>query len=64
VGIGSSSVGLKRPGHEPGKRLHGKHSDNLLYTADFAQSNTSSRHPLMSGRFATQKEVDDGKNSC
>ena len=55
MGIGSCSLGLKRPGREPGTRLHGEHSDNSLYTADFAQSNTSSRRPVMSVRFAIQQ---------
>ena len=54
MGIASYSLGLKRPGRDPGTRLHGEHSDNLLYTADFAQSNTSSPCPVMSVRFAIQ----------
>lgn len=54
VGIGGSFVGLKRSEREPGTHLHGEHSDSSLYTADFAQRNTSSRRPVISARFAMQ----------
>ena len=50
-------MGLKRPGREHGARVHGEHSDDLLYvyTADFAQNNTICRRPVLSLRFPTEQ---------
>ena len=65
MGIGSYSLGLKRPGRDPGTRLHGEHRDNLIYTAALHKAILVPVAQICHyGLLYNTTEVHNGKNAC